>query len=422
MNNERTIAFGTDGIRGRAHVWPLDAAGLELIGRALAGWLRSSIGRADVAVGRDTRASGPALQDALVGGLLAGGAQVSVLHVLPTAAVSTAVVADGAGAGVMLTASHNPWHDNGVKIFDAAGRKLDPGCGIAQFFEAAPAPGGGHAERHPDAASSWRAALPAVDLTGLRLMVDAAHGAASALAPAVLAERGAEVVTRGCAPDGRNINEGVGATAPPSAGEVAAAGCALAICLDGDADRLVLVHPQRGLLDGDDLLWLLDTGSGPVVGTIMSNGGLEAALGGRLHRSRVGDRYVDADMRALGAAMGAEPSGHILFADGLPTGDGLYSALRVLAALAGPDGRPELSRLDTPEWTRWPQHKRNLRFSGPRRSLDGLESLTALRVAGHRAVVRYSGTEPLLRIMVEGLGSGDDAPAAWVERIAAEVG
>jgi phosphoglucosamine mutase len=206
---------------------------------------------------------------------------------------------------------------------------------------------------------------------------------------------------------------------PPSAAEVAAAGADLCVCLDGDADRVVLVDPASGVLDGDDLLWLLSQGDdGPLVGTIMSNGGLEAALGDRLVRAPVGDRYVAERMAETGARFGAEPSGHVLFADGMPTGDGLYSALRALAAVAR-GGRP-VQPLPVGGWTRWPQVNDAVRFTGPRVSLDLLRTLRAVRASGQRAVVRYSGTEPKLRIMVEGMGTGALAPARLVAEIAHE--
>jgi len=260
-----------------------------------------------------------------------------------------------------------------------------------------------------------------VDLSGLKIWLDCAHGAAYALAPAELERRGAQVHRVGCEPDGQNINRGVGAMHPPTAEALRAAGQDLAICLDGDADRVVLVHPQRGLLDGDDFLWILGKQStDPLVGTIMSNGGLEAALGARLLRSAVGDRHVAAKMEESGACFGAEPSGHVLFGDGMPTGDGLYSALRLLQVLPrSPDGLPDLAGA-CDGWTRWEQAHRNLRFEGERIDLGCLESVPAARAQGSRVVIRYSGTEPLLRIMVEGIGTGRSSPAAWVQRIAEE--
>ena len=271
-----------------------------------------------------------------------------------------------------------------------------------------------------DPAGPWRAAMPRVDLSGRTLLLDAASGAAWAVGPALLESLGARVLRRDPAPDGQNINDGVGAMHPPTPAELAERGADLALCLDGDADRIVLVDPVSGELDGDYLLWLLSRQDPrPVVGTILSNGGLGAALGPRLLRAAVGDRHVAALMAASGAACGAEPSGHVLFDDGMPTGDGLYSALRVLQAVADAAGRPALP-LPVGGWTRWPQAGQNLRFSGPRVSLEAWSSVIACEQSCARPVVRYSGTEAKLRIMVEGQGQGYEAPAAWVDRIAAD--
>ena len=417
MTTPPPIRFGTDGVRGPSGQWPITPEGARTIGVGLAAWLRS-VASPTVLVGRDPRGSGPSLVAALLEGLSAGGVHARDLGVLPTAAVSCAVDALAASAGVMVTASHNPAADNGIKVLGPGGRKLGEREARALelcFQQGFDAPGGRiDAVERPTA--PWRDRLPTVDLRGLTLMLDAAHGAGAGCAPEVLEALGATVVRRGCAPDGTNINAGVGALHPPSAEAVAAAGAQLAICLDGDADRVLLVCPESGLLDGDDVLWLLRTHTtGPLVGTVMSNGGLEAGLGGRLRRSPVGDAHVAAEMQQSGAQVGAEPSGHVLFADGLPTGDGLYTALRVLAAAAGSDGRPVLP-LPSGGWDRWPVEQGSVRFSGPRIDLDQLESLDAARRAGNRLVVRYSGTEPKLRILVE----GPAAPRAHVDAIAAE--
>jgi phosphoglucosamine mutase len=181
------------------------------------------------------------------------------------------------------------------------------------------------------------------------------------------------------------------------------------------------VDPELGLLDGDDFLWILGRDSqSPVVGTIMSNGGLETALGERLLRSKVGDRHVAAVMEKSGAPIGAEPSGHVLFSDGMPTGDGLYAALRLLAAMPRrTDGSPELAKACA-GWTRWAQAQKNIRFESERMDLKDLTQVESARSSGARVVVRYSGTEPVLRIMVEGTGTGSASPEAWVQRIAEE--
>lgn len=413
------IRFGTDGVRGPAGTWPLDERGVERMGRGIAAWIGES--QARVVVGRDTRESGKALEDALVRGLVAGGMVALRAGVVPTAAVSCAVVDVGAAAGVMLTASHNPWQDNGVKVVGRDGKKLGSrSYELEEAFIDPPAPGGGAEAALEDGIAPWRAALPDVDLHGLAILVDSASGAAWQHVGDALIERGARVIHRDQEPDGRNINAGTGAMHPPTASEVRSVDCDLAICLDGDADRIVLVDAVQGPLDGDDLLWLLcGHGGGAVVGTVMSNGGLDAALGGRLVRSPVGDQNVASAMVAHQAQIGAEPSGHVLFSDGMPTGDGLYTALRVLAALRGPDGRPRLP-LRATGWTRWPLAKKNVRFEGARTPLSQLATPAAATAAGNRVVVRYSGTEPKLRILVEGTGTGEDAPEAWVDRIAAE--
>ncbi len=391
MSTAAPIRFGTDGIRGPAGRFPMDAEGMGRIGRAVAAW--AGPGQV-VILGRDTRQSGPELAAALVAGLVEGGVLVRDGGVMPTAAVSCAVHAHGAAGGVVLTASHNPWQDNGVKVIDRGGGKLLDTAPLARWLDDAPTPGGGDCQPLPDPLGPWTAALPQPDLRGLHVLLDCAHGAAAHVAPGLLQALGARLTLRGCDPDGRNINDGVGSLHPP-----ALDGQDLGVCLDGDADRLLMLDAAHGELDGDDLLWLLSRRSaGPVIGTVMSNGGLEEALGGRLHRTPVGDRYVAAAMLEQGADLGGEPSGHMLLAGGPPTSCGLYTALAVLAASAGPDGRPRLP-LDLSGWARWPQVRHNVRSD---KGLDGLTSVAAARGAGLRVLVRYSGTEPVVRVMVEG--------------------
>ena len=397
------IRFGTDGVRGRYGQWPITPEGARVIGRAVAAWC----GRRPVVIGRDSRRSGPELVEGIIQGLIEGGSEARDGLVMPTAAVSCAVAASDSGAGIVVTASHNPWHDNGIKVLDADGRKPTDVSALEALFATAPRPGGGEARTLADPLAPWRAAMPVLDLTGVRILLDAAHGAASEAAPRVLRAMGAAVVTVGCSPDGRNINDGVGATHPPTD----LAGCDIGICLDGDADRLILLD-ESGILDGDDILWML-AGSveGPVVGTVMTNGGLEQALSGRLLRAKVGDKHVAAMMRSSGAKVGAETSGHVLFDDGMPTGDGLYAALRVLT---GPDGRLQLP-LRSGGWQRLPVAKRNLRYTGERRPLETLRTPDEARADGQRVIIRYSGTEPVLRILVEG-----ERAQTWLSRIAAE--
>jgi phosphoglucosamine mutase len=291
----------------------------------------------------------------------------------------------------MITASHNLWEDNGVKVVGAGGRKVFDPAPIEGAM-GAQATTGGRIEELPDAARAWRERLPRPDLRGRSVLIDCAHGAATDHAPAFLRELGATVTERGCRPDGRNINDGVGALHPPS--EITEE---LAICLDGDGDRVAIVDRTLGLLDGDDLLYFFATG-GPVVGTVMTNGGLERALGpGRLVRAQVGDRFVAEAMRASGATIGGEPSGHLLFADGLPTSCGLYTALRALAVPWGEKFR------------RLPQVTRNVRAT----EVGAAKEIAAAERAGHRVIVRKSGTEPVVRVMVE----GEDA-LRWADEIA----
>ena len=396
----RPIRFGTDGVRGPAGTWPLDQSGVKQIGFGVARWTNQST----VHIGRDTRASGTAIEAALVSGLRAGGATVRRLGIVPTAAVSASVADDpNAKAGVMITASHNPWTDNGIKVVDAKGHKvLEPSALISHFAPPTSSETGTVIE-DPAPLSAWSARLPDVDLNGMRILLDAAHGAASTAACEALAERGAVLTRVGCTPNGKNINEPVGAMHPPSDLQ----GCDLAICLDGDGDRLVLVHPTRGVLDGDDLLWMLTRRTeGPVVGTVMTNGGLESALRGRLVRTAVGDAKVWAEMLRIHALIGGEPSGHIMIRDGLPTSDGLYTALRILQIAEG-------GPLPVDGWTKTPQTLLNVKNA----ILDpSIPEITRAEDAGCRVLVRESGTEPLVRVMVEGTES-----TYWAEQIAASL-
>lgn len=394
------VRFGTDGIRGRAGAWPLDGPGMRRIGRAVA-----EVARGTVLVGWDTRASSEGLKDALTEGLVAGGVEVGLCGVLPTPALSVAVPALGAARGVMITASHNPWFDNGVKVLGPDGAKEpdEQGLETALAADLADAPSPGTARLVEDPAGSWRRRLPRVDLRGLRVLLDCANGAASPHAPGVLEALGATVLRRATTPDGRNINDGCGALHPPQDLE----GCDLAIALDGDGDRLTLVDAAAGALDGDDLLWMLAPADGPVVGTVMTNSGLERALGGRLVRAPVGDRHVADAIRRVGARVGAEPSGHVLFSDGLPSSCGLFTALRVLSG-----GWPLGPRLG---WTRLPSARRDVRVSA-RRPLDTLRAPAEAEARGLRVLVRASGTEPVIRVLVE----GPDA-ARWADAIALEL-
>ncbi len=393
-----TIRFGTDGVRGPAGEWPLDHTGAQHIGFGIAMWTKGGC----VHIGRDTRFSGPDLEQSLIEGLVAGGATVKLLGVVPTAAVSASVATDvSADAGIMITASHNAWPDNGIKVMDSGGYKLIDPSPLVRHFAAPQSVGKGQQCIHPSPLAAWKAGLPDVNLHGLRILLDAAHGASALAAAEALETRGAVLTRVGCAPNGKNINDNVGAMHPP----IDLHGCDLAICLDGDGDRLVLVHPTKGVLDGDDLLWMLaQETNGPVVGTVMTNGGLEDALGERLVRTAVGDAKVWAEMLRIDAPIGGEPSGHIMLRDGLPTSDGLYTALRILAIA---DGGP----LPVGGWKRKPQTLQNVRDA----MLDpSLPEIAMAEEAGCRVLVRASGTEPLVRVMVEGPES-----TQWATRISA---
>ncbi|MEC7984176.1 MAG: hypothetical protein VX278_03370 [Myxococcota bacterium] len=386
------LEFGTDGIRGRAGHAPLTPEVIERLGFAAIQSISKQ--RPKVIVANDTRESSSWIYQALSQGMKEAGADVLYAGVMPTAAVSCATVAEEADLGIMITASHNPWYDNGLKFLDSTGKKLDKTKhrAIIVAFEApATSKEPGTITESKALIEHWKKELPKPDLTGQTLLVDCANGAAAFCATEILSSLGAKVIQRGCEPNGRNINENVGALHPPKELK----GASLGICFDGDADRIALVSPT-GLLDGDDILWMFkDTVQGPLIGTVMSNGGLEEALAGRLLRSAVGDSNVEIQMSVQNARIGAEPSGHVLFSDGLPTGDGLYTALRLIQAVGLP--------LPSGGWTRWPIAKENIRYEGERIDLSSLNEIDEARRSKQRVIVRYSGTEPVLRILVEGL-------------------
>lgn len=437
--------FGTDGIRGRAGVEPLVPDFLARLGRALG---EQSDG-GEVLLGRDTRESGPAIAGDLARGLRAGGARVTDLGVLPTAAVPMAMRVRGAAFGVMVSASHNPWADNGVKVFAAGGLKLGDAQEIAleERIEALPAvpadaPDAVHVE---DGAAAYEAVLRVrfahVDLSGLTLAVDCAHGSAHLTAPDVLRSRGATLTVIGAEPDGRNINEGCGSTDLRALTEiVSAGGHDLGLAFDGDADRVLMVDSRGRPCTGDHMLAFLGRaldarGELPgrtVVATTMSNLGLEQTLtaaGISLHRTQVGDRYVLEAMQQGGFALGGEASGHLLFATaGAYLGDGLYTALQLLGALVE-TGTDLASVVDSVPSV--PQVLLNVPVAGkpPVETLERLQQAVSAAEADHgadiRIVLRYSGTENLARVMVEGTDAGvvdalsSDLARLWEEEIAA---
>ena len=406
--------FGTDGIRGVAGRPPL-TVGLALrLGRALAAALPGS-----VVIGRDTRQSGPALRDALSAGLLAGGADVVDLGVLPTPAVAGEVLRRGAACGLVVTASHNPYADNGIKVFGPDGTKVDDALELqlerdldAVDLDALGDPGRWH-EDAAGARDAYLASLRPAEAwaRGLRVVGDAANGAASAVAGPALAAAGAQVEVLGDAPDGVNINRGCGALHPENLSARVRAGAAdLGIALDGDADRCIVVLEDGDVLDGDVLIALLalHRGLDQVVGTVMSNeGGVRhlAERGVALHRAAVGDRNVMLMMQQRGARLGGESSGHVIQLDRGPAGDGLATALAALELRHG-QGR---ALAEAASGIRcYPSVLEAVRVADkvPLERLPGLAAATAAaeqRLDGRgRVLIRYSGTEPVLRVFVEG--------------------
>jgi phosphoglucosamine mutase len=420
--------FGTDGIRGRANSHPMTADVALALGKAAGRLFRRGEHRHRVVIGKDTRLSGYMLEPALTAGLVSSGMDVMLLGPLPTPAVAFLTRSLRADLGVMVSASHNPFEDNGIKLFGPDGFKLSDELEseLERLIEAngsqglaAPAELG-RAQRVHDARGRYIESLKSsfpkgLTLAGLKIVVDAANGAAYHIAPDLLWELGAEVVRIGTTPNGLNINEGCGSTHPEAIrAAVLEHGAALGLALDGDADRLVLVDEHGRSIDGDQVLALIAQRwqgdgrlkGGGVVATLMSNWGLErhlTGLGLALHRTAVGDRYVVERMRADGFNLGGEQSGHIIMSDFATTGDGLLAALQVLAVMLRQD-RP-ISEVGRP-FAPLPQRLSNIRVE---RRLDlsspgivaALESQRQ-RLAGRgRLLVRPSGTEPVIRVMVE---------------------
>jgi phosphoglucosamine mutase len=426
--------FGTDGVRGLANAAPLTPELTCRLGRIAAACLAEHGTRPGtrpaVLIARDTRISGPLLEQALVAGVLSVGVDALVAGVLPTPAVAALIPALGAVGGAVLSASHNPFEDNGIKLFSADGDKLPDAweAEIEARLEAGwdgPRPTGaalGRLHAVPDAERRYLAGLRAsvpdgFDLAGRRLVVDCAHGATYRVAPRLFRSLGADVATLGARPDGANINRRVGALHPEALrARVRALPGAIGLALDGDGDRLILVDESGDVRDGDHVLAvcagaLLARGAlrgGVVVSTVMANLGLERALaevGIGMTRTAVGDRYVLEEMRRLGANLGGEQSGHVIFLDHARTGDGLLTALQVLRAMVEA-GQPLSALAGRVE--KCPQVLVNVPVRA-RPALDGVHGVAETvarwerRLDGHaRLLVRYSGTEPLARVMVEG--------------------
>ncbi len=421
--------FGTDGVRGTANREPITARTALELALAAGAQFRRGHHRHRVVIGKDTRLSGYMLEPALTAGFISMGMDVVLLGPLPTPAVAMLTRSLRADLGVVISASHNPFQDNGIKLFGPDGYKLsdEVEATIEAKMQAKSAPLAesealGRARRLDDAGGRYiefvKNSFPkGLTLEGLKVVVDCANGAAYRVAPTVLWELGAEVISLGVDPDGTNINRDCGATAPTTMCEaVIAHGADLGIALDGDADRLILADEKGQILDGDQLMALVArswAASGrlsgaAIVATVMSNLGLErylTGLGLSLHRTPVGDRYVVERMRAGGFNVGGEQSGHIILSDYVTTGDGLIAALQVLAVLVA-SGKPasETGRLFAP----LPQRLRSLRFDAATKPLDARAVKEAIRSAeaalgiGGRLLIRKSGTEPVIRVMAEG--------------------
>jgi len=423
--------FGTDGIRGRTNKAPMTAEMAMRVGMAAGRHFLRGDHRHRVVIGKDTRLSGYMIENALVAGFTSVGMDVVQFGPIPTPAVAMLAASMRADLGVMISASHNPYFDNGIKLFGPDGYKLSDAdeMKIEALIERgdiplADAPKIGRARRVEDGRGRYihfvKSTFPHhLRLDGLKVALDCANGAAYNTAPSTLWELGAELVTVGVEPNGTNINDGCGSTAPMLLQEtVVASGADIGIALDGDADRLIVVDETGAIVDGDQIMALIGSSwaragtlrGGGVVATVMSNLGLERFLNGQgidLVRTKVGDRYVLEAMRAGGCNVGGEQSGHMILSDYATTGDGTIAALQVLAAIVA-SGKPasEVLRQFEPV----PQLLKNVRFSGGRpleaESVKAViaEAEQALEGTG-RLVIRPSGTEPVIRVMAE----GDDA-------------
>ncbi len=433
MGIEERHLFGTDGIRGVANRDPMTAEMALRLGQAVAQRFRHAERPGRIVIGKDTRLSGYMLESAMQAGIVSAGADVMLVGPLPTPGIAFITWSMRADAGVVISASHNPYQDNGIKIFAADGFKLpdDVEADIERRMEAIGA-GNDGARAAPDAIGKAVRIDDAVGryvqflkqtfpkehtLDGLKVVVDCSNGAAYQVAPQVFAELGAEVIELNVWPDGRNINYDCGALHPEiMAEEVRQSGAALGIALDGDADRVILADEKGNIIDGDQVMAILGTRlldsrrlpEQTVVATVMSNLGLERALsakGGKLLRTAVGDRYVVEAMRERGLSLGGEQSGHIIFLDHATTGDGVVAALRVLDVMVA-EGKPlsELSRA----MTRFPQVLLNFAVARKRpfEEMPALQKVIAAIErdlgADGRVLVRYSGTEAKARVMIEG--------------------
>jgi len=435
--------FGTDGMRGEAGVFPLDAATVRAAGRSLARHLGDELGRAPLLVtGRDTRESGTWIERDFIEGILSAGGQAASAGVITTPGVAFLARDMPADAGVVISASHNPFHDNGIKIFSPTGRKLDDATErlieadiYAERESGAPPPDFDEGATPPDeddqagymrSASALRAGYlrhladgvaAGLRLEGLSVVLDCANGAASELAPALFLRLGARVVSTFDTPDGRNINRDCGSLHTDIlCRRVVEEGAHLGVAYDGDADRALFVDARGRLVDGDATLWVLakrmqergELAGGRVVATVMSNIGLEVALRSRgveLLRTDVGDKYVLEELLRTGSSLGGEQSGHIIFPRLSLAGDGMLTTINLLRAVVE-SARP-LDEL-TEGFRRYPQVLLNVRvrekvpFEEVEEIADAAREVRERLGDGGRLLLRYSGTEPLARVMIEG--------------------
>jgi phosphoglucosamine mutase len=429
MSGDRRY-FGTDGIRGTVGEHPITPEFVMRLGWA-AGRVLARGGRGKVLIGKDTRISGYMFESALEAGLIAAGANIQQVGPMPTPGIAYLTQTLRADAGIVISASHNPYMDNGIKFFSGDGAKLPDSVELEIEREldnpmTTVASGElGKAERIVDAAARYiefckSTIAYGIDFRGMKIVVDCAHGATYHIAPKVFDELRAEVITIGCEPNGVNINDGCGATAPERlSATVVREKADLGIALDGDGDRLILADAQGEVLDGDEALFIIaearrteNSLNGGVVGTVMTNLGLEEALrerGVALKRAKVGDRYVLETMKASGWTLGGETSGHIICLDRMTTGDGIVAALQILAA-AKRSGKT-LQELKS-GMTKYPQRMRNVKM---RQKIDpmaipavaaAVREVEAQLGSDGRVLLRPSGTEPVVRVMVEGRDEG----------------
>ncbi|MFN2259114.1 MAG: phosphoglucosamine mutase [Parasphingopyxis sp.] len=419
--------FGTDGIRGKTNQRPMTAEIAMKVGQAAGAHFLRGDHKHRVVIGKDTRLSGYMVESALVAGFTSVGMDVVMFGPMPTPGVAMLTQSMRADLGVMISASHNPFTDNGIKLFGPNGYKLsdEDEAAIEALLHEEPRLAAsehiGRARRVEDARGRYihsaKMTFPAeMRLDGLKVVIDCANGAGYQVAPSVLWELGAELVAIGVEPNGTNINDGCGSTAPQAlCRRVVEEGAAIGLALDGDADRLIVADEKGRIVDGDQLMALIASdwkqrgqlrGDG-IVATVMSNLGLEKFLEGQglaLHRTRVGDRYVLEAMRAGDFNVGGEQSGHLILSDYATTGDGLIAGLQILAALVD-SGKPASKLLDLFE--PYPQFLKNVRYNGgdPLGDAAVKQAITdgeAELGAGGRLVIRKSGTEPLIRVMAEG--------------------